>query len=117
MKALLVIGTFLFGIVAFAGPGHGHHHGPVDPCKAIATKDLKVSSKEIGKCHVERFVRAGKIASSWRSALYDKSITKQFKGRTEWVVTFNNQKGKKGKTLYIFLKENGGFIAANFSGK
>lgn len=117
MKILLIFITLAFSTITFAGPGHGHSHGPVDTCKKLATKDLKKSSAEIGKCHISRFVKVGKIDSTWSSSKHKQSITKDFKGKKEWVVTFNNNKGVKGKNLYIFLTLDGGFVAANFTGK
>lgn len=117
MKKLLIITVLLLSSTSFAGPGHGHSHGPVDTCKKLATEDLKKSSIVIGKCHISRFVKAGKIDSSWSNSSHKQSITKDFKGKTEWVVTFNNEKGVKGKNLYIFLNLEGGFVAANFTGK
>ena len=42
---------------------------------------------------------------------------KKFLSQTEWVVTFTNEKNVKKKKLYIFLKLNGEYIAANFTGK
>ena len=73
--------------------------------------------KEAGQFHVERLVKAGKIDSTWTKAVFDKSEKKKFGKKTEWVVTFNNKKGVKGKKLYIFLKLDGEFVAANFTGK
>ena len=46
-----------------------------------------------------------------------KKELKIFGKKTEWVVTFDNEKGVKGKKLYIFLKLSGEFVAANFTGK
>ena len=117
MKTLFLITSLLFASACFAGPGHGHSHGPVDTCKKLATNDLKTSSKNIGMCHVSRLIKAGKIDPSWSGASHVSSETKTFKGNKEWVVTFNNEKGAKGKNLYVFLKLNGGFVAANFTGK
>lgn len=116
-KSLLILGGMFIGSYSFAGPGGGHSHGPIDPCKKLATSDLKKSSVEIGQCHIRRLIKKGKINSSWSSASHKESVAKEFKGRREWVVTFDNQKGVKGKTLYIFLNLRGGFIAANFTGK
>ena len=117
MRSLLIIVILVFSSITFAGPGHGHSHGPVDTCEKLATKDLKKSSIEIGKCHISRLIKAGKISSSWSGSKHEQSITKTFKGKKEWVVTFNNEKGVKGKNLYIFLNLDGGFVAANFTGK
>ncbi|MBK24596.1 MAG: hypothetical protein CME70_11430 [Halobacteriovorax sp.] len=117
MKLLLIFITLAFSASAFSGPGHGHSHGPVDTCKKLATKDLKKSSIKIGKCHILRFVKAGKIESSWRAAKHLQSEIKKFGGKEEWIVTFHNEKGTKGKKLFVFLNMKGGFIAANFTGK
>ncbi|MBT4762508.1 MAG: hypothetical protein HOO06_12480 [Bdellovibrionaceae bacterium] len=127
MKILTIIITLTFCSIGFSGPGHSHGHGhghsrrPADPCKKLATKDLKSSSVAIGKCHIVRLStpdehgNKGKIDESWVDAkvLQNKSIPK----RGEWLVTFKNLKGKKGTELFIFLKSNGEFVAANFTGK
>ena len=64
-----------------------------------------------------REVKKGKIDKSWINAKHEKSIKKKYAKRTEWIVTFLNENGVKGKKLYIFLKLNGEFVAANFTGK
>ena len=115
MKNLLLIGTFLLAFSSFAGPGGGHSHGHGH--SHGAPKISKVKTGEIGRNHVERLVKAGKIDSSWKKSTLDKSEKKTFGKKTEWVVTFDNEKGVKGKKLYIFLKLSGEFVAANFTGK
>lgn len=115
---LFILGLFVFvSANGFAGPGHGHSHGPVDTCKSHATKNLEESSIKIGQCNIVRFIKAKKLDKSWESAKHLKSITKVFNKNKEWVVSFQNEKGVKGKILYIFLTMRGGFIAANFTGK
>lgn len=87
---------------------HGHHNTP------------EISKEKIGKLsrgHIKRLIKSEKIDASWKSAIFDKSEKKNFKGTTEWVVTFNKEKGDKDKKLYIFLKLSGEFVAANFTGK
>lgn len=117
MKTFVFLISLTFSTYIFAGPGHGHGHGPVDTCKKLATDNIETSSIEIGKCHISRYVKASKLDTSWKSAKHIKSALKDFKGKNEWVITFKNEKEKKGKNLYIFLNLKGGFIAANFSGK
>tara|TARA_B100001971_G_scaffold84647_1_gene78061 strand:+ start:176554 stop:176796 length:243 start_codon:yes stop_codon:yes gene_type:complete len=58
-----------------------------------------------------------KIDKSWKKAVFDKAELIGVKGKKEWKVTFINEQGVKGKKLYIFLKQDGAFIAANFTGK
>ena len=109
MKTLILLTSLILSTVSFAGAGHGHSHA------APAVSKEKI--QEIGKHHIERLVKAGKLDASWKEASFDKSEKKKFGKKTEWIVTFNNKKGVKGKKLYIFLKLSGKFVAANFTGK
>jgi hypothetical protein len=115
MKTLILLTSLILSTANFAGPGGGHSHGHGHSHGARSISKEKTG--EIGRYHVERLVKAKKIDASWKSAIFDNSEKKNFKGRTEWVVTFNNEKGFKGKKLYIFLKVSGDFVAANFTGK
>tara|TARA_R110000868_G_scaffold99515_11_gene273831 strand:+ start:11939 stop:12286 length:348 start_codon:yes stop_codon:yes gene_type:complete len=115
MKKIILIATVLITSISFAGPGKGHSHGHGHSHNAPEVSEAK--TKEIARKHVERLVKDKKIDSSWSNAIYDKSEKKLFGGNTEWVVTYKNDKDPKNKTLYIFLKLSGEFVAANFSGK
>lgn len=66
-------------MVSFAGPGggHSHGHGHSHGKKMI----LKADTGEIGRKHVERLVKAGKIDESWKSSKFDKLEKKEFKGK------------------------------------
>jgi hypothetical protein len=113
MKLILVVMTLFLSVTTFGGPGGGHSHGHSHSHVHIS----KSKSQSIARKHVERLVKAKKIESSWLKSKFDKSIKKKFSGKLEWVVTFTNASGVKGKKkLYIFLKESGDFVAANFSG-
>ena len=109
MKILIITFLVILSSTSFAGPGHGHSHG-----KPAISKE---KTGEIGRYHVERLIKAGKIDVSWKSSTFDKSEKEDFLGKMEWIVTFKNEKGVKGKKLFIFLNESGEFIAANFTGK
>lgn len=113
MKSLILFLIFTLSTSVFAGTGHSHGHGNSHKVVALSQKETGV----IARTHVARLVKSEKIDVTWKSAVLDKSEKKNFNGHTEWVVTFNNEKGIKGKKLYIFLKESGAFVAANFSGK
>lgn len=115
MKTLILILTLAISITGFAGPGGGHSHGHGHSHGATTVKKGKAS--KIGRHHIKRLVKAGKLNKSWKKATFSMSEKKNFKGKTEWVITFNNEKGVKGKKLYIFLKLSGEFVAANFTGK
>ncbi len=109
MKLLFILVTNLLTSISFAGPGGDHSHGHSQSAPDIK----KESTGVIGRTHIQRLVKAKKLGSSWMKAKFDKSEMK----KSEWVVTFNNEQGVKGKKLYIFLKKSGEFVAANFSGK
>lgn len=111
MKILIILTSLILSTVSFAGPGGGHSHGHGAP------NISKEKTGELGRSHIERLIKSGKLDASWKSATFDNSEKKNFKSKTEWVVTFKNKKGVKGKTLYIFLKLSGDFVAANFTGK
>ncbi len=115
MKLLFTTLSLIISLSVFAGPGGGHSHTHGHSHEAPAIKKEKTS--ELGKFHIERLIKAKKIEDSWKQANYSGSEKKKFGKRTEWVVTFDNEKGIKGKKLYIFLTLSGDFIAANFTGK
>ncbi len=114
MKTLTFLMAITLTSISFASPGaghshdhgHGHSHGE-------APTISKEKTGEIGRTHIQRLVKEKKIDSSWLNSDFDKSVIK----KNEWLVTFNNKNGVKGKKLYIFLKKSGEFVAANFTGK
>ncbi len=89
--------------------GHTHSHKVKEVSKEQATKNAKEN--------IERLISSKKIDSSWKNSKLDSSVKKKFNGKTEWLLTFSNEEGKKGKKLYIFLTLSGDFVAANFTGK
>jgi len=110
VKTLILLSSLIFSITTFAGPGKkGHSHKP----HAISQE----KTIEVGKSQIKRLIKSGKINASWNNSTHERSEKKKFNSRAEWVVTFTNEKGVKGKRLYIFLKLSGKFIAANFTGK
>jgi hypothetical protein len=115
MKALILLTSLVLSTGSLAGPGGGHSHD--HDHDHGAPKISKEKTGEVGRSHIERLIKSGKLNASWKSATFGKSEKKSFKDKTEWVVTFNNEKGTKGKKLYIFLKLSGEFVAANFTGK
>ncbi|MFK8137681.1 MAG: DUF6488 family protein [Bdellovibrionales bacterium] len=116
MNLSILIFTLLFSLSGYTGPGHGHSHdGSHSHSKKARISEEAAKTK--GLEHIKRLIKLEKIDPSWSEAVFDKSVKKGFRRKKEWVVTFNNQNGKKGKKLYIFLKMDGQFVAANFSGK
>ncbi|PIK14099.1 DUF6488 family protein [Halobacteriovorax sp. JY17] len=111
MKIITILITLTLTSISFAGPGGGHSHGHGHSHSAPMIS--KEKTEKIGREHIQRLIKAKKIDTSWLNSKFDKSEMK----KNEWIVTFDNDKGVKGKKLYIFLKKSGGFVAANFSGK
>ncbi len=119
MKKIVFIMTLALSAINFAGPGHGHKHAHEEGHGHFhAAPDVtKEKTRSIGKHHIARLLKEGKLDASWAHASYDNSVLKTAGKKKEWLVTFNNAKSTKGKKLYIFLRPSGSFIAANFSGK
>ncbi len=112
MKYLLIALT-LVSFNSLAGSGHDHSHGHGHSHGHEKREIKKSRTGVIGRVQVERLVHEKKIDASWKRSSFDKSVLKE----GEWLVTFTNDKGVKGKKLYIFLKTSGEFVAANFTGK
>lgn len=112
MKKLLLILILLLGFNTLSfGHGGGHSHGDKHP----ATKTEIVKD---AKSHMKKLMNAKKIPATWSDAKFGRIIKKEFSGKQEWVVTFENDKAPKGKQkIYFFFKASGTFLAANFSGK
>lgn len=112
VNVMMVVALSIFSYAVFAGPGHGHSHGP----RVKISKQEVESIAEKGKLDL---VEKGKIASSWKSKKVTSSEIKSFSGKDEWVVVFKNgeEKDKEKSTLYIFVSLYGQYIAANFTGK
>ena len=111
MRILVMIVTLTLTSISFAGPGGGHSHGHSHSHDAPAIS--KDKTEEIGRYHIKRLIKSEKIDASWSDSKFGESVMK----KGEWLVTFDNEKGVKGKKLYIFLKKSGEFVAANFTGK
>jgi hypothetical protein len=125
MKLLTCILSLLISTYTFAGTGHGHGHGHSHGdghghSHAKAKKPSKIGpdvAEKLARNKIRVLAFQDKINESWNEAKLGTAIIKKFDRRFEWALTFTNDKGVKGKTIYVFLKENGDFIAANFTGK
>ena len=112
MCSLLVLSTS----PAIAGPGHehshgghGHAHGPVSKTSVIHKAQNRL----------EKLIKKGKLDKSWHSIKAASAEKKTFNGQEEWLVTFNNPalSGQSKKTLYMFFKLDGHYLATNYTGK
>lgn len=120
MKIITLLMTLILSTLSFAGTGHGHSHdkngghgGALKMGKAVDAK----KAEKLARNKVRVLAFQEKIDASWNEAKLTSADIKKFKGKKEWLLTFSNEKGKKGKILYIFLKPDGEFVAANFTGK
>lgn len=115
MKYLFFTFVFLICSTVFAGPGGGHSHSHGHSHKKVHV--TKEQTQQLAKVEIDRLIKFGKLESSWSEARYEQSELKMFGKKNEWVVTYINEKDEKNKKLYIFLKQTGEFVAANFTGK
>lgn len=102
---------YLFSFAAIAGSGHDHSQG-----HAAITQ---VQAESIASKNVVKLVDKGKIDKSWLTIKTSKAEKKDFSGKSEWVVVFNNNTiaDPEKRTLYIFLSVGGDYLAANHTGK
>lgn len=116
MKILLIAiysVSLLASMPVFAGSGHdhgnGHSHGPISKEKAIVKAEKRLKS----------LVNKGKIDKSWKDQKAASAQKKDYKGKQEWVVTFKNPQlsDKSKRTLYMFFKIDGHYLATNYTGK
>ncbi len=119
MKTITILMSLMISTFTFAGVGgghshgHGHSHGAPKEVKKIDAE----KAEKLARSKVRVLAFQEKVDASWNDAKLASAELKEFKGKKEWLVTFSNEKGKKGKTLYVFLKPDGEFVAANFTGK
>lgn len=114
IKAVILSFTFaLFSSVASAGSGHDHGHGHSH--EPVTQQQAEVNASRV----LSTLVKRGVIDKSWKDTPVNKSEKKQFSGKTEWMVGYNNEAASDPdkRTLYIFLSLSGEYIAANYTGK
>ena len=110
---MMIASPVLFNNNAMAGGshegGHGHSHGPISSNKAISKATKKI----------QQLVAKGKLDKSWGDIQATSAEKKQFGKKTEWVVSFKNEKlaDKEKQNLYIFFTLDGHYLATNFTGK
>jgi hypothetical protein len=121
MKTITILMSLMISTLSFAGTGHGHSHSHGNSHSHGTPKEVKKIDAEKAEKLARNKVRVlafqEKVDASWNDAKLTSADIKETKGVKEWLLTFSNEKGKKGKTLYVFLKLNGEFVAANFTGK
>jgi hypothetical protein len=129
MSILSIILSLTISTVSMAGAGnghgHGHSHGGAHShgpghSHGDQKKVLKVGpevAEKLARNKIRVLAFQDKIHESWNTSKISTAVIKGFNGKMEWALTFTNENGVKGKTLYVYLKEDGTFIAANFTGK
>jgi hypothetical protein len=99
----LLISSFSFAGID-KGHDHGHSHGGKKHSHAKATKVDAKKAEELARNKIKVLIFKEKINSSWNESKLGTAEIKKIRNKSEWVLTFKNEKGIKGKTLYIFLK-------------
>ncbi|WP_372654302.1 DUF6488 family protein [Halobacteriovorax sp.] len=117
MKLITFIIAIAISTYTFGGEGHGHSHSNGHSHSHEKKEITKDKALVIAKQNIERLIKAKKIHTSWKGSKLDSSVKKKFNNKTEWLLTFSNEEGEKGKKLFIFLNLSGEFVAANFTGK
>ena len=123
MKTITILMSLIMSTFTFAGiggghsHGHGHSHGPGHGVIIKGKKIDAAKAEKLARNKIRVLAFQSKVDVSWNFSKLDSAIIKDFMGKKEWLLTFSNEKGKKGKTLYVFLKLDGEFVAANFTGK
>lgn len=106
----------LTSLTLTAGKSHAQidHHGHKHKTKPIDRAGAEKKASEMK----DKFIEKKVIDKSWKDIKVDTSYTEMYDGKEEWVITFKNDKIKdvKKQKLYVFLKIDGRYIAANFTG-
>jgi uncharacterized protein DUF6488 len=118
MKTLattLVLTSLIFGAPIMAATGHGHDHGHSHAQVPVNQATAEKNADEVIASLVER----DKIDKSWSTIKVSSIEKKEFEGRAEWVVTFNNEKitDIDKQKIYVFLTIGGEYIAVNYTGE
>lgn len=109
VMVLSIVLTTLGATSALAHEDHKHEA----PAKAeISEERAKVRATE----ELNRLVSVKKIDATWKEGGFKSIVKKTYPNRWEWLITFES-KAAEGKTLFVFLKSSGEFVAANFTGK
>jgi len=120
MRLNILLLGFIFSAATFlvmAGNDHGHDHGHEHSQVTVAVDAITAKSNATNI--IAELVNKEKLVPSWLNVTASSTEKKEFKGTLEWVVIFENDKitDASKQTLYIFLKVNGEYIAANYTGQ
>jgi len=110
-KIIICLAVLLAFSVTGAYAGAGHSHGP----------KIEITESQAGAQAtkiVASIVEAGKLDASWAQVQPAEVKKRIFKGKPEWVITFNNpgEKDMEKQKLYVFLSLYGDYIGANHTG-
>ena len=109
LAILIACGAPMSAAVAHTDrPGH-HSHGPINQLEA----------EDAARGVIGQMVRSNAVEPSWVDARIVGAERKTREKRQEWIVTLRNDQASDPakRTLYIFLSNTGGYIAANHTGR
>jgi len=107
LARLIVVLTGVLAAPAFAHPGHSH---------AIKQPAAETKAKAVVQTMIQRKI----LDASWAGRAPARAERRDGGGgEVEWLVTFRNDTAKDPakRTLYVFLAEDGEYLAANHTGK
>lgn len=122
MRLNILLLAFIFSSVTFlvlAGNdqdhGHDHDHGHSHSQEAVDNVKAESNATNI----VAELVQREKLEASWGPISATTVEKQEFDGTPEWVVIFVNDAipDVAKQKLYVFLKVNGEYIAANYTGE
>jgi uncharacterized cupredoxin-like copper-binding protein len=116
MKTLRILATAaILAVVAPAIPAFAHPGGHGEETVTISRANAEAKAKTI----VETMISRGLLEASWKGLNPSSADLREgASGGLEWVVTFKNPAAKVAakRTLYVFLSNDGIYLAANHTG-
>ena len=116
----LMLILFPFAVLASSDHDHDHNHDHGHDHSTHSHEPVsQKQAEEAAAKSLAKLVSKRKVAESWKDAKLANAEKKKFGAKTEWVVSFSNDKmsNDNKKMLYIFLSLNGDYVAANYTGK
>lgn len=107
--ALAIVATAALVSPVLAHPEHD------EMPRALKEKPIAEKAQDAVMLQITR----AKLDPSWRTATAGEAELRSVKGVPQWIVPFNNAKGKKPseRTLYVSLTQGGEFISTSFSAR
>ena len=109
LALLMTFGVGASPVMAHTDKPGQHSHDPIN----------KLEAEDAAKRIVTDMVRQKAVDPSWTTAQVVQAERNTRDRRQEWVITLSNPQAADPtkQTLYVFLSNTGGYIAANHTGR